>query len=181
MEKFFEKTINSKMIYQGKILNLRKDKVQLPDGNNSQREVIEHSGGVTILPITEEGRIVMVKQFRKPAGKVLMELPAGKLEKNETPKDCAWRELREETSFRAKKLEKICSFYTTPGYSSEKLYLYKASKLSFDESAEPEEGEFIERFYLEPEKILEYIRSDLIQDGKTLIGLLYFLGVSKNE
>lgn len=165
-----EKTIASKMHFQGKILNVRVDTVKLPDGKTADREIVEHSGGVTIIPVTDGGEIILVKQFRKAADQVLLELPAGKLEPGEEPENCADRELEEETGYRAQKLEKLFSFYTTPGYSDEILHLYLADEL-VESSTSLDDGEFIEIKKIKEDEIDSYINQGKIKDAKTIIGL----------
>lgn len=175
IEELKEKTISSEKIYEGAVLNLRRDKVVLPDKNNSYREVVEHNGGVTILALNQVGKILMVKQYRKAVDNVLLELPAGKLEKGEERAKCAKRELWEETGYRAGKITKIFNFYTSPGYSSEKLNLYLAEDLKYDPGDALDPGEFIENAVLEPSEIMTNIMNGKIIDAKTIIGLLYYL------
>lgn len=170
-----EDTLNKNMIFEGNILNLRIDDVSLPDGNKSKREIIEHSGGVTILPVTDDGRIIMVKQYRKPVEEVLLELPAGKLENNEEPVHCAKRELWEETGYRANDVSHICSFYTSPGYSDELLHLYSAKNLYKAKKEKTEPGEFVEMCYIKKDEIIKKILNGEIKDSKTIIGLLAHL------
>ena len=175
MAELEEKTINSQEIYDGSVLKLRKDKVILPDNKQSYREVIEHSGGVTILAINEDNKILMVKQYRKAVEKVLLELPAGKLDEGEEPAECAARELWEETGYKPAKVKKIFSFYTSPGYSNEKLHLYLAEDLKYEPGDGLDPGEFIEDAVLDPAEIINKIKKGLIVDGKTIAGLLYYL------
>src|SRR5690554_4052188 len=114
---FEEKTMKSDKLYEGKLLNLRVDTVELPDKKYSKREVVEHPGGVGIVPITEDNCIILVKQYRKAIEKFLLEIPAGKLELNEEPRETALRELKEETGYEANKLEYLLDFYTSPGFT----------------------------------------------------------------
>ena len=123
---FEEKTMKSERIYEGKIVNLRVDTVELPDKKYSKREIVEHPGAVGIVPITEDGKIILVKQFRKAVEKPLLEIPAGKIEINEEPKETALRELFEETGYYSNNMEYIIEFYTSPGFSNEKIYLFLA-------------------------------------------------------
>ena len=175
MSDYEEKTIKSKDIYDGAVLKLRKDKVRLPDKNQTYREIIEHSGGVTILAKNENNKILMVKQYRKAVEKILLELPAGKLDEGEEPAECAKRELWEETGYKPEKVEKLFSFYTTPGYSDEKLHLYIAKDLQFDPGDRLDPGEFIEHAFLDPADVMERIKNEKIIDGKTIVGLLYYI------
>src|SRR5690606_18799272 len=140
---FEEKTMKSEKIYEGKIVNLRIDTVELPDKKYSKREIVEHPGSVGIIPITDDSHIILVKQFRKPVEQNLLEIPAGKIEINEEPKETAFRELCEETGFVANKLEYLFEFYTSPGFSNEKMYLFVAKELVKRE-ADPDDDEYIE-------------------------------------
>ena len=115
-----EVTVKSDKIYEGKVINLKVDTVELPDKRYSKREIVEHSGGVGIIAITEEDNIVLVKQYRKAIGKTILEIPAGKLELMEEPKGTAKRELEEETGYISDELKYLTEFYPTPGYCTEK-------------------------------------------------------------
>ena len=163
-----EKTMKSDKIYEGKILNLRIDTVELPDKKYSKREIIEHPGGVGILAIDNDGAIVLVKQYRKALENFSLEIPAGKLEVNEEPKETAIRELREETGFEASKLDYIMEFYTSPGYCDEKIYLFLAENLK-DLGSQPDEGEFIEKTSVTIDQLMEKINRGEILDSKTII------------
>lgn len=170
-----EKTMKTEKIYEGKILSLRIDTVELPDKKYSKREIIEHPGAVAIIPITDEGEVVLVKQFRKAVESVLLEIPAGKLEMGEEPINCAIRELKEETGYTAKSLKYITEFYTSPGFSNEKMYLYIATGMEDGES-EPECDEYIDVVRVKIEELVEMIYNGEIVDSKTIIGIL----VAKN-
>lgn len=173
-----EKTIGSREVFSGKIIRVRVDRVQLPNGKETMREIVEHSGAVAVVPVTEDGRVVLVRQFRKPVEKVLLEIPAGLLEKGEPPDLCALRELEEETGYRPGKLEKLCEFYTSPGFSDEKLYLYFAGELEEGEGTADSE-EILEIFHLSLEDAVALIRTGEIEDAKTIIGLLTVFGGRK--
>jgi len=169
----FEPTIASEYIYHGKVVTLRKDTVKLPNGKTSAREVVEHSGAVAIVPVTPEGNIIFVKQFRKPVEKETIEIPAGKLNPGEDPRDCALRELQEETGFSGT-LDYKFSYYTTPGFSNEILYMYMA----YDLKASPldcDEDEFVEKLEVSPQEAMHMIVKGEIMDAKTIIGILTFL------
>jgi ADP-ribose pyrophosphatase len=174
MEKFKEQILNSKYIYKGAILNLRKDKVKLYDEHETYREVVEHSGGVAVIPVTDQGQILMVKQYRIAVDETVLELPAGKLEENEDVLKCAARELEEETGFRPDDIKKLFHFYTTPGYSSEKLHLFIANGLKHH-GQNLDQGEYIEIVKLSKEEIIPKILNGEIKDSKTIIGLLWYL------
>ena len=120
----------SQSIYQGKIVHLRVNQVRLPDGRSAQREIVEHKGAVCIVPVREDGAILMVRQFRLAAQGVLLEIPAGTLEAGEDPDVCAARELEEETGFRAGKLRPLFSMFLAPGYSTERIHAYLATELT---------------------------------------------------
>ncbi len=171
-----EITLNSEKIFEGKILKLRVDTVELPNKKYKKREIIEHNGAVAILAVTDNNEIILVKQFRKAAEDFLLELPAGKIESNEKSIDCAKRELKEETGFEAKNIEKICQFYTSPGFCTEKIYLYKATDL-IETGAEPDEDEFIELLFVNLDDAREMIKSGKIIDSKTIIGILSYFQI----
>ncbi len=167
---FEEKTLSSQKIYDGKIVKVFKDDVEIADGHKSFREVVKHSGGVVILA-HKDNKILLVKQFRYPMKEVLTELPAGKLELGENPFLAAKRELEEETGYCAEKWTDLGYVYTSPGYSDEKLYLYKAENLTFTK-CHPDEGEIVEPLEVEREEVLKMIKNGQISDAKTLCALL---------
>ncbi|MCF6459709.1 NUDIX hydrolase [Clostridium sp. Cult3] len=167
-----EKTMKTEKIYEGKVVNLRIDTVELPDKKYSKREIVEHPGSVGIIPITNDGCIILVEQFRKPVEKSLLEIPAGKIEINEEPRETALRELCEETGFTASKLEYLFEFYTSPGFSNEKMYLFVAMGLVEGE-AEPGNDEYIEVKKIKIEDLMNMVVRGEIVDSKTIIGILY--------
>ena len=130
-----EKTLSQEYIYKGRILNLRRDLAELPNGKTAAREVVEHHGGVAVIAVTDEDDVLFVRQFRYPSGELLLELPAGKLEAGEDPYSAAVRELREETGATAERVRSLGWFYVSPGYTTEKLYIYAAEELSFGEQS----------------------------------------------
>jgi len=166
-----ERTISSERIYKGKVVSLRVDKVKLPDGRSSTREIIEHRGAVAIVPLTEEGEIVFVKQYRKPVEMVLLEIPAGTLEEGEEAEECAQRELIEEIGYRAGKMEKLTEFFLAPGYSSELIRLYLATDLKA-EKGDADEDEFLKIEYLSSDEAVEKVENGEIKDAKTIAGIL---------
>ena len=172
-----EKTLSSEMIYKGAILNLRRDKVTIKDGGTSYREIVEHSGGVVILGVTDEGKIPMIRQYRKAAEAAMLELPAGKLEKGEDPDAAALRELKEETGYLAERIRYVSKFFTTLGYSEEVLYVYFAEGLVAGDT-DFDAGESIETIEYRPEELYELIKAGEINDGKTLIALLLYKNYS---
>jgi len=171
---FREKTFSSTYIFRGKIINLRQDKVKLPDGRETIREIVEHPGAVVVLALTNDNKIVMIRQFRKPADEVLWELPAGKVEPGENLKNCALRELEEETGYYPRKIKKLITFFSTPGFCDEKLTLFLAEDLEKRNKNE-DADEFIEVELIKPNKVLKLVQKNIIKDAKTIIGILYFV------
>ncbi len=168
---FEEKTISSEMIYEGRILNLRRDKVHVKDNQTSYREIVEHNGGVALAAVTPEGKMVMVRQYRKAAEKAILEVPAGKIEKGEDHRLTAERELREETGYSAGKIEYITSFYSSIGYSTEVIYLYFATDLTPGET-DFDDNESIEILEYDLTKLTEMILNGEIEDAKTIAAIL---------
>lgn len=169
-----EKTLKSEIVFSGRIMTVRKDEIELPTGKTSFRETVDHSGGVVILASivkNNEEKILMVKQFRYPLKQVILELPAGKLEKGEDPLDAAKRELIEETGYKAQKWENLGFIHTSAGYSNEKLYLYKATDLDFVGEC-PDEGEFLKNCEYSKAEVLRMIKSGEITDAKTICAML---------
>ena len=171
MNDFKEKKLSSKLVYEGKILNLRVDTVRLPNGKEGQREVVEHSGAVAIVALTTKQEVLLVRQYRYPAQQELMELPAGKLELNEKPLECAKRELMEETGVVAGRWQELYAFYSTPGFSNEKLYLFMAKDLTFKEQ-HLDADEFVEMKKVSLQRALGMIKEGQINDAKTIVGIL---------
>ncbi len=170
---FKEKTLNSTTIYNGKILTLKKDEVELIDNSKSFREVVEHSGGACVL-CTIKGKILLVKQFRYPYKKEVLELPAGKINKGEDPSLTAIRELKEEGGVIVDGVELMFECYPSPGYTNEIIYIYKAVNPRLS-SSELDEGEFLSCEWVEISALKKMIENKEIKDGKTLIALLAFL------
>ncbi|GFN23338.1 NUDIX domain-containing protein [Thermanaeromonas sp. C210] len=170
-KRFRERCLKSERIYTGKILNLRRDWVALPDGREASREVVEHAGAVAVVALDEKGRVYLVRQYRYPIGRVTLEIPAGKLDPGESPEACARRELREEVGLVAQSWEHLLTFYSTPGFSDEIMYLFLARDLS-REKAQPDEDEFLEIISLPLQEAVNKIWTGEIKDAKTIIGLL---------
>lgn len=175
---FEEKTLSTEMIYEGRILNLRKDRVTVSGEDESFREIVEHNGGAVILPIKDNGNIVMVRQYRKPFDSPFLELPAGKIDPGETSVEAAKRELAEETGYRAGKIEALGRMIPSVGYNTEVLYLYIATDLKEGEPS-PDEHEELDIVEMKLEDAIKMVISGEIEDGKTQIGLL--LGEKKLE
>ena len=166
-----EKILFSEVKYTGKIVGVRVDDVILSDGKEHFREVVEHPGGVVIIPVLNDNQVVMVRQWRHPVGEELLEFPAGKLDKaDEKPLDAAKRELEEETGFKANSWEYLGFIYTTPGFCDEKLYLYKAWNLVVSEMM-PDYGEIIEKTIIDIDEVRNMIKIGKITDAKTIVGL----------
>lgn len=168
---FTEKTLNSQMVYDGRIVKVYKDDVELADGHKSFREVVRHSGGVVIIAFKDKNTILLVKQYRYPIAKTVLELPAGKLEKGEDPFEAAKRELEEETGYCANKWTDLGYINTSPGFSDERLYLYLAQDLEFTQ-CRPDEGEIIQAIEYKYEDVLEMINNGEINDAKTICGIM---------
>jgi len=169
-----EKILSFTYIYQGKIINLRQDKVMLPDGRETIREIVEHPGAVVVLALTDDNKIVMIRQFRKPVDEVLWELPAGKVEPEEDLKNCALRELEEETGYYSRKIKKLITFFSTPGFCNEKLTLFLAEDLEKRNKNE-DADEFIKVELIKPNEALKLVQENIIKDAKTIIGILYLV------
>ncbi len=170
MEITKETTIESKLEFNGTFINLKKDQVQLNNGEKHYREVVVHPGGVAVVAITDKDKIILVKQWRYAVNDELIELPAGKLEENEDPFFAIKRELQEETGFIANNWESLGFIYTAPGFCNEKLYLYKATNLTFV-GTNFDEGEVIQTFKFSFKEVEELIKEGKILDAKTLVGL----------
>lgn len=175
---YTEKTLSSKTVYDGKIIKVNVDTVQLPNGKEAKREVVHHQGAVGILTINKNNNIILVKQYRKPLEKMILEIPAGKLEKNESPVDCALRELKEETGYTANNIEQIVKFYTSPGFADELIYLFKANDIHKGKT-ELDEDEFVETIELTLSEVIDLIKKDEINDAKTLIAIYHWQLESK--
>ena len=174
MKSLEEKTIKTEPIFSGRIIHVQVDEVQLPNGKTSTREIVKHPGAVAILPITDDGKIVMVEQYRKPMDKVLVEVPAGKLEKGEEPAYTAERELEEETGYECQSLEWLISFYTSPGFADEIVHLYVAKGLTKKENAASlDEDEFVNVLEVTLEEAIELVKEQRIYDAKTAYAIQY--------
>lgn len=168
-----EKELEREIVMDGKIMTVTKEKVLLENGNTAYREVVYHHGGVCVLAI-KDNKILLVKQFRYPNRINTLEIPAGKLEKNEDTKECALRELEEETNRRAKDMKFLFKFLPSPGYTSEWLYIYEA--IDFEEvedSLDGDEDEFIDVIEMELEEAYQKILDGTIVDAKTVIAIMY--------
>ena len=175
---YVEKTVSKNYLYKGKILTLRKDDALTADGKPCIREIIEHSGGACVLYV-EDDKVLLVRQYRYAYGESVYEIPAGKLDKGEDPAKAAARELEEEAGLKAGRLEKLFVIYPTPGYTNEKIYLYRAYDCQ-KVAAHLDDGEFLDVVYLPIDQAKEMLKNGQIQDGKTIIALqAYFLSENK--
>ncbi|KRM07676.1 MAG: NUDIX hydrolase [Liquorilactobacillus ghanensis] len=174
--KFAEKLLTTKSIYQGRIINLEEQTVELPNGQTAQREIVRHHGAVALLCLTAaKDKIILVRQWRQPINKTTLEIPAGKIEAAEEPLVTARRELNEETRLAAKQLEQIAVFYTSPGFADEKMYLYVAHDLRPVKNQLPQDDdEFLELVELTMEETDQAIAAGEICDSKTLMAIWYW-------
>ncbi|RKQ37724.1 NUDIX hydrolase [Oceanobacillus halophilus] len=174
MKKFEEKTVKTEEIFNGKIVQLQIDEVQLPNGKTSKREIIKHPGAVAVIPITKDNKIVFVEQYRKPLEKSLVEIPAGKLERGENPLVAAVRELEEETGYTTNSLSFVTSFYSSPGFANELLHIYITDDLvKLDEPQPGDDDEFVEIVELTLDEAKQYVEEERIHDAKTNYAVLY--------
>lgn len=170
---FEEKKISGEVMFDGKIFRVEKDIVLCPNGKEAFREIIRHNGGAGVLAVTDDDKVILIRQFRYAYNEVMYEIPAGKLEVGEDPLFSALREFEEETGNKADKVEYLMTFYPTCGYCSEKIYLYlvtnfKATETHFDED------EVIETCYIDYDEVLEMIKDGIIKDGKTIAAVMNY-------
>ena len=167
-----EKKISSEAVFDGVLLHVRKDNVELPNGHESVREWIEHPGASAVIPLLPDNQIILVRQFRYAVGKVTLEVPAGKLDKvGEDPLECAKRELSEETGYTAGKIWKLTTIATTVGFSNEYIHLYAASDLTAGE-LHPDSDEFINVVKVPLTAALQMVESGKIFDAKSAVSIL---------
>ena len=168
----YEKTLSEEQIFDGIVVKLYRDRVELEDGKKAVREVIKHPGGVCILPVDGEGNIYMVKQFRYPFKAVLLEVPAGKKETGEEPMDCGIRELGEEIGAVAEKVTYIGKMYPTVAYDTEMIWMYLAEGLSFSGGQHLDPEEFVDVVKVPFEEAYGMVLRDEIPDAKTQLAIL---------
>lgn len=178
--KYEEKTISTEHIFEGKIIKVDVLKVELPDGKEATREVVSHPGASAVIPISSQGEVYMVTQYRKPIEKVSLEIPAGKLDPGEDPKACALRELKEETGLEAGKIKHVISVHSTPGFCNEVLHIYAATELKEGQSC-ADDDEFISAEKLPIKKLVGMVLDHQITDAKTVIGILIADKIIKGE
>lgn len=171
-----EKTTSSEIIFNGKLIKLRVDQVLLPNGKKAAREIIRHPGAAAIMPFTKDGKMIFVEQYRKPIEQAILEIPAGKIDpEDKSPKETGIRELEEETGYLAEKIELLTSMYTTPGFTDELIYIYKAEGLK--KVSQPKSGdddEFIKIKILSFDQAWTAYENNKIRDAKTISALLFW-------
>jgi ADP-ribose pyrophosphatase len=172
MNNLEEKTLSTKVLYNGKIIDLVLEEVELPNGKQSQREVVKHPGAVAVLAVTPDNKIVLVRQYRKPLNRSIIEIPAGKLEKGETPESCARRELEEETGYRSDQLVHLQSFYTSPGFADELIHVYFSDSLT-EGAVKLDEDEFVDLMEVSLDEAIELVKTKEIYDAKTVYAIQY--------
>lgn len=174
MKKFEEKTLSTNKIFAGKIIDLQVDKVSLPNGETSERELVKHPGAVAVIALNSAKELILVEQYRKPLELSILEIPAGKIEPNEKPENTALRELEEETGYTTKKLRYITSFYTSPGFADEIIHIYYTDQLEqLKELVIGDADEFVEVHRLSGEQIKQALSSQAIYDAKTIYAIQY--------
>ncbi|UPW84344.1 NUDIX domain-containing protein [Lysinibacillus sp. Ag94] len=174
MKKFEEKTTKTTPIYDGKIVKLQVDDVTLPNGNVAKREIIKHPGAVAVIAVTDEGKLVLVEQYRKALERSIIEIPAGKLEPGEEPIVTARRELEEETGYGAHSFTYLQAFATSPGFADEIIHLFVAKDLyKIENKAELDEDEFVELLEVSLEEAGQMVADELIYDAKTAFAVLW--------
>lgn len=166
-----EKTVSSETVYKGRIFEITKDMALLENGETAQRDVLHHSGGVTVVAITENEEILMVRQYRYPHHKVTLEIPAGKLEKGEEHSECGKRELLEETGYTCKSYKYLGKILPTPAYVTEVIHLYMASELEYSKQ-NLDKDEFLDVEKIPLKTAVEMVLNGEIDDAKTQIGIL---------
>ncbi len=167
-----EKTTASELAYQAKIFRVTKDTAQLENGALIRRDVVHHSGGVCVVPLTDKGTVLMVKQYRYPMHEITLEVPAGKLEPGEEPSECGLRELREEAGCTCGKYTYLGKLYPTPAYDTEVIHMYLAEELSAPEEQNLDEGEFLDVTEISLDEAVKKVMDGEIHDAKTQIALL---------
>ncbi|MCD2136934.1 NUDIX domain-containing protein [Salinicoccus halitifaciens] len=168
-----EEILESDEIFNGRVIKVTHDKVRLPDGETSYREIVHHNGAVAIIPVHED-HLYFVRQFRVPTGEVLLEIPAGKVERDEAPADTAEKELKEEIGAVSPEIRKLYEFYTAPGFASELIHLYIAEELKFEAQA-LEADEFLDIEKVHVDSLRSALEEGKFRDAKTIIAVQYVL------
>lgn len=179
-KKLNEKTLSSEKVYDGRFLKIQKDQVLLPDGKTSYREYILHPGASMIIPILENGNVVMVKQYRHAVKQVFLEFPAGKIDAGEKPLETAQRELKEETGFSGGVWRYLTTIHPVIGYADEKIDLFLATDLK-QTGAQLDDGEFLELVELSMDELMPMVRRGEVSDVKTQIGIFWLNQIYKGQ
>lgn len=171
-EELIENYLDGETVYKGSFFNVQKDRIRLPDGGVATREYIRHPGAVVVLPLFDDGTVLVERQFRYPLNRIFIEFPAGKIDKGEDKLACAKRELEEETGYRASDWRFVTTIHNAIGYSDEQLFIYLARNPEAGD-AHPDEEEFIQTFRLPVAALLEWVRTGKVTDVKTVIGAFW--------
>jgi ADP-ribose pyrophosphatase len=166
-----EELISSSRVYDGRVVGLRVDRVRLPNGRVTEREIVEHAGAVGIVAVDDDGDVLLVRQFRSALSMMLLEIPAGTLGVGEAVRECAFRELQEETGYAAREMQELYAFYSSPGFSNERIWLFLATGLS-QGAQQLETDEIIEVVKVPLDRALKMVASGEICDGKSILGLI---------
>lgn len=174
MDHLREKTLSSKEIYKGNIIKVSLDEVELPNGHTSKREIVRHPGAVAIIALTDDKKLLLVRQYRKPLDMIIYEIPAGKLEPGEKPFDCVQRELEEETGYKSDSIKHLQSFYTSPGFADEIVHVYYTDRLEkLENSAGLDDDEFLDLLEVTLDEAGKLIEESKIYDAKTVYAVQY--------
>jgi len=168
---FFEKQIETSTVYKGLIINVKLDVAEIQNGKRVKREIVVHPGGVGIVPLTDDNKVLMVRQYRYPVGEEILEIPAGKLDEGEDPLTCAIRELSEETGCTAGKYIDLGVIYPSPGICRENLYIYLALDLQYSEMS-LDEDEFLSVEQVGVDDLIDRIMANKLPDAKSIIGIM---------
>lgn len=180
MSRLKETKISSEQKFSGRLIDLYLDQVELPNGETTTREWIDHPGAVCLIPILPDGKICLIRQFRYGPREEFIEIPAGKLDAGEAPLDCAYRELEEETGYRTNKLTFLTNIHPAIGFSNEKMWMYLAEELELSKK-KLDEDEFLELLPTPLNKALEWVFSGKITDVKTIIGIMWMKELKFND
>lgn len=175
-----EKTVSSKEIFNGKIIRVSVDEVELPNGDIAEREIVNHPGGVGIVAVNDNDEIYLVKQFRKPLERAIYEIPAGKLDKGEAHRDCGLRELKEETGLSANVFEYMGFIYPSPGFTDEVTHVYLANDLLRGD-ADPDDDEFLDVEKVPFSTAYDMIMTGEINDAKSVFGILKYDAMKRRQ
>lgn len=176
-----ETLLKKSTIYKGRVIDVRNDRVQLPNKKTAYREFIVHPGAVAVLPFIDKKRIILLRQYRYPIGEVTWEIPAGKIDASETPLCCIKRELGEETGFQASRYKQLMSYWPSAAFSTEIIYIYVAHGLRPLKAPHPDEDEFLETKFVKLTTCFQWIKTGKIKDSKTILALLGWANISNRS